>query len=161
MEDLVSLAPILEHAVEISTDVALAALSFLGECMIPLVAKTFLEVCQAYTSTIIASHSAEVKAAALQGLFDVLDLYKDYDTATYTKVLSMIASFSHSLKRPPMDSPALHNAEIQLSGWMLLASFSTFRSVLGINDKMKLLGINHNLNSWSVVLNSAGKKTEV
>jgi len=134
-------------------DVALAALDFVPRCNIAMSPEALLGLCQAYISTIIDFDSAEVRAVALEGLFDALDSLMKSNIEDFSQILPLLLCLSESFKASGLGSPSLRNSEIQISGWWLVAKIHTSGLDLALVDE--------SLKSWSGIMNAAGKKTEV
>ncbi len=151
--DTTPLARIFRHAMYFGVDIALAALEIVPRCNMAMSPKALLGLCQSYISIIIDFDSAEVRAVALEGLFDALNSLMKRSIEDLSQILPPLLRLSEIFKTSGLGSPSLKTSEIQISGWLLLAKIHTSGSDLTV--------VYESLKSWSSIMNTAGKKTEV
>lgn len=152
-QDYPKFSEVLLHALHIGTDVALATLSYVSGTKLAVSPKALLAVCNAYVSAAAVSESSEIRAAALEELFDVLALALPRFDISPELISEILTALVKAQDVPKRESPAVNNAELQISGWLLLARMHL------VQDETKQNEIQ--LHSWVRALSLAGKKTEV
>jgi hypothetical protein len=146
------LALVFEHAMQLGTDVALAALICIPGSILPISAEDPVAICQAYIATIINFDLPEVRAATLEELFGALRNGLRKGGKGRDDIFPLLLMLAESLSKSMNQSPSLQNAELQMSGWLLLAKITS------IPDDTEQ--ISEEVKSWTQVLNFAGRKTE-
>lgn len=147
------LAQVFKWAMGLGTDVTLAALTFISGSKFAKGCQDLPGLCQAYVSTINNFDSSEVRAAALDELFDALCTGLSDKESGFDIVFSTLLELTESLHEPRNESPSLQNAQLQMSGWLLLAD------IYFISDDPNQVG--EKISSWISTLSLAGRKTEV
>jgi hypothetical protein len=127
-----------------STDVTLAAL----EC----VSHVFKSEFQAYIAAIEETKSTEVRCLALTNLAESLD--QTFKMEFSSKELLMKVQYLAPILQQSKGSPRLSNAEIRISGWVLLAHFVDGH--IAFSESIRL-----QMQAWGRMLATAGDSYNV
>jgi len=152
-EDYTQLTEVFDHAMRLGTDVALAALTFMSGATLARSTTAISEICQAYISTIVIFDSSEIRATALVELYNALAAGFPKIDSGLREISPALIKLAECLAMTRKQSPDLQNAELKMSGWLLLANIYPIR-----NDATKVV---EKIRSWSRVVSLAGRKIEV
>jgi hypothetical protein len=168
-EDANTLLKIFENAAALNKDIVLAAIDCVsGAWQNMLVQEADFPVLRAFIGLLENSRSPEIRSKAclilVEALGKLFDTIKDLQTRNgayeYTSAQSTIQQWIMNLgtilQRGPQ-SPSLHNAQVRISGWIMLCNFENQKSC----SKLLTPQFRKGLAAWGDLLSLAGTSTNV
>jgi hypothetical protein len=154
-KDSVRLWRLLKMTVQSSSDLALAAISYVSEAW-PASTISLSPISMAFIQIIEFSSSSQVRAAAITELSRTMDSYFDISLDEHKGLLWELEPIVDWLAAGE-SSPQLVNAEISLSGWVHLRNF-----LPGIEHEVEALSkLSSTMMAWGSLLSSAGHSRNV
>lgn len=154
-KDSVRLWRLLKTTVQSSSDLALAAVSYIAEAW-PASKVTLSPISIAFIQMIEFSSSSQVRAAAVTELSKLLDSYFDISLDEHRGLLYELEAIVHCLAKGK-SSPQLVNTEVAISGWTHLRDFLS-----GTDHEGEALSrLSSKMMAWGSLLSLAGDSRNV